>query len=207
MQIRISESQIKLADVVELLSGEGNLEAYSPGQPLSSMPLQTLFRNAILRIEEIWKNKRTMHHKTTAKQTECGNPPLMATPVAAGFPSPAEQYIESPLDLNELLVHRPAATFFVRAAGDSMTGAGIRPGDILVVDRSLEARDGSIVIACVDNEFTVKFLRSDGERWYLQPANRKYKPITFSEGMELRIFGVVTAVIHQFVKLSNGKGT
>ena len=159
-----------------------------------------------LRIEEIWKNKRTMHHKTTAKQTECGNPPLMATPVAAGFPSPAEQYIESPLDLNELLVHRPAATFFVRAAGDSMTGAGIRPGDILVVDRSLEARDGSIVIACVDNEFTVKFLRSDGERWYLQPANRKYKPITFSEGMELRIFGVVTAVIHQFVKLSNGKG-
>ena len=207
MQIRISESQIKLADVVELLSGEGNLEAYSPGQPLSSMPLQTLFRNAILRIEEIWKNKRTMHHKTTAKQTECGNPPLMATPVAAGFPSPAEQYIESPLDLNELLVHRPAATFFVRAAGDSMTGAGIRPGDILVVDRSLEVRDGSIVIACVDNEFTVKFLRSDGERWYLQPANRKYKPITFSEGMELRIFGVVTAVIHQFVKLSNGKGT
>ena len=189
----------------ERLSGKGNLEAHSPGQPLSSMPLQTLFRNAILRIEEIWKNKRTMHHKTTAKQTECGNPPLMATPVAAGFPSPAEQYIESPLDLNELLVHRPAATFFVRAAGDSMTGAGIRPGDILVVDRSLEARDGSIVIACVDNEFTVKFLRSDGERWYLQPANRKYKPITFSEGMELRIFGVVTAVIHQFVKLSNGK--
>ena len=171
------------------------------------MPLQTLFRNAILRIEEIWKNKRTMHQKKTAKQTECGNPPLMATPVVAGFPSPAEQYIESPLDLNELLVHRPAATFFVRAAGDSMTGAGIRPGDILVVDRSLEARDGSIVIACVDNEFTVKFLRSDGERWYLQPANRKYKPITFSEGMELRIFGMVTAVIHQFVKLSNGKGT
>ena len=199
--------QIKLADVVEQVSGEDNLEAYSPGQPLSSMPLQTLFCNAILRIEEIWKNKRTMHHKKTAKQTECGNPPLMATPVAAGFPSPAEQYIESPLDLNELLVHRPAATFFVRAAGDSMTGAGIRPGDILVVDRSLEARDGSIVIACVDNEFTVKFLRSDGERWYLQPANRKYKPITFSEGMELRIFGVVTAVIHQFVKLSNGKGT
>ena len=191
---------------MELLSGEGNLEAYSPGQPLSSIPLQTLFRNAILRIEEIRK-KRTMPQKKTAKQTECGKPPLMATPVAAGFPSPAEQYIESPLDLNELLVHRPAATFFIRAAGDSMTGAGIRPGDILVVDRSLEARDGSIVIACVDNEFTVKFLRSDGERWYLQPANRKYKPITFSEGMEFRIFGVVTAVIHQFVKLSNGKGT
>ena len=131
-------------------------------------------------------------------------PPLMASPVAAGFPSPAEQYIESPLDLNELLAHRPAATFFVRAAGDSMIGAGIRPGEILVVDRSIDARDGSIVIACVDNEFTVKFLRSDGERWFLEAANRKYRPITFSEGMELRIFGVVTAVVHQFVTRTTG---
>ena len=147
-----------------------------------------------------------MHQKKTAKQTECGNPPLMATPVAAGFPSPAEQYVESPLDLNELLIHRPAATFFVRAAGDSMIGAGIHSGDILVVDRSLDARDGSIVIACVDNEFTVKFLRSDGENWFLQPANRNYRAITFSEGMELKLFGVVTAVIHQFVKFNSAKG-
>ncbi len=132
--------------------------------------------------------------------------PLMAVPVAAGFPSPAEQYVESPLDLNELLIHRPAATFFVRAAGDSMIGAGIHSGDILVVDRSLDARDGSIVIACVDNEFTVKFLRSDGENWFLQPANRNYRAITFSEGMELKLFGVVTAVIHQFIKFNSAKG-
>lgn len=120
-----------------------------------------------------------MHQKQTAKQTESGNPPLMATPVAAGFPSPAEQYIESPLDLNELLVHRPAATFFVRAAGDSMTGAGIRPGDILVVDRSLEACDGSIVIACVDNEFTVKFLRSDGDAGISSPPTGNTSPSRF----------------------------
>ena len=134
------------------------------------------------------------------------NPPLMASTVAAGFPSPAEPYMESPLDLNELLVHRPAATFFVRAAGDSMTGAGIRPGDILVVDRSLEACDGSIVIACVDNEFTVKYFRSDGRTCSLHAANRKYKPITFSDGMELKIFGVVTALIHQFVTQTKSKG-
>lgn len=126
--------------------------------------------------------------------------PLMGNPVAAGFPSPAEQYIESPLDLNELLVKKPAATFFVRAAGDSMTGVGIRSSDILVVDRSIEAHDGAIVIAAVDNEFTVKTLRSDECGVRLEAANRKYKPITFDEGMELRIFGVVTAVIHQFVK-------
>ena len=131
---------------------------------------------------------------------ECNHPPLMGTPVTAGFPSPAEQYIESPLDLNELLVYRPAATFFVRAAGDSMLNAGIRPGDILVVDRSLEAADGSIVIAAVDNEFTVKILRRRDGCVSLEPANPKYSPIVFEDGMELRLFGVVTAVIHQFVK-------
>ena len=125
-------------------------------------------------------------------------PPLMLAPANCGFPSPAEQYAETPLDLNELLVKKPAATFFVRAAGDSMTGAGIHPGDILVVDRSLAAADGDVVIACVDNEFTVKFLRRDAAGVALVPANRKYRPITFSEGMELRIFGVVTAVIHRF---------
>lgn len=126
-------------------------------------------------------------------------PSMMATTVIAGFPSPAEQYIEAPLDLNELLVTKPAATFFVRAAGDSMTGAGIHPGDILVVDCSLEAQDGSVVIASIDNEFTVKLFRRDDGGVRLEAANRRYKPILFNGEMELRIFGVVTAVIHQFV--------
>ena len=85
--------------------------------------------------------------------------------VAAGFPSPAEQYQEPPLDLNELLVKRPAATFFVRVQGDSMTGAGIQDGDLLVVDRSLRPADGDIIIASVDGDFTVKTLRlGNGER-------------------------------------------
>ena len=125
-------------------------------------------------------------------------PPLMESPVAAGFPSPAEQYAETPLDLNELLVRNPPATYFVRAAGDSMTGAGIRSGNILVVDRSLDAVDGSIVIANVDGEFTVKTLRKADGKISLEPANRRYRTIRFTEGMELRLFGVVTAVIHQF---------
>lgn len=129
------------------------------------------------------------------------NPPLMTSSVVAGFPSPAEQYIDMPLDLNELLIGKPAATYFVRAAGDSMLGAGIRPGDILVVDRSLEAADGSIVIAAVDSEFTVKYLRRDENGVRLEAANRKYKPILFSGDMELRLFGVVTAVIHRFVEI------
>jgi len=126
-------------------------------------------------------------------------PPIMATTVIAGFPSPAEQYVESALDLNELLVKHPAATFFVRAAGDSMLGAGIQSGDVLVVDRSLEAIDGAIVIASVDDEFTVKYFRHDTSGTRLEAANRHYEPIVFTGEMELRIFGVVTAVIHQFI--------
>ena len=126
--------------------------------------------------------------------------PLMAAPVMAGFPSPADPQVDQPLDLNALLVAHPAGTFFVRAVGDSMQGAGIQPGDILVVDRTLDAADGSIVIAAVNNEFTVKYLCRTERGVQLQAANPRYKPIIFIEGAELQLFGVVTAVIHQFVK-------
>lgn len=122
----------------------------------------------------------------------------MGGTVAAGFPSPAEQYVERALDLNELLVAKPAATYFVRAAGDSMEGAGIRSGDLLVVDRSLEAEDGAVVVACVDGEFTVKTLRKGRGGVRLEAANPAYKPIRLGGEMELRVFGVVTAVIHRF---------
>lgn len=125
-------------------------------------------------------------------------PPLMAVSAACGFPSPAEQYVDSPLDLNELLVKNPAATYFVRAAGDSMTGAGISPGDILVVDRSLDVFDGAIVIACIDNEFTVKYFRRDGGTIRLEPANPGYPVISLAGEEELRLFGIVTACIRQF---------
>lgn len=124
--------------------------------------------------------------------------PFMGGAVVAGFPSPAEQYVERPLDLNELLVARPAATYFVRAEGDSMVDAGIRSGDLLVVDRSLEAEDGAVVIACVDGEFTVKTFRKGRGGVRLEAANPAYKPIRFAGEMELRLFGVVTAVIHRF---------
>ena len=113
--------------------------------------------------------------------------PFMGSTVMAGFPSPAEQYVERPLDLNELLVARPAATYFVRAVGDSMEGVGIRSGDLLVVDR----------FACVDGEFTVKTLRKGRGGVRLEAANPAYKPIRFKEGMELRVFGVVTAIIRR----------
>jgi DNA polymerase V len=136
----------------------------------------------------------------TKTRQSAEKPPLMGDCVMAGFPSPAEQYVEQALDLNELLVKHPAGTFFVRAEGDSMIQAGIMPGDILVVDRALDAVDGSIVIAAVDGEFTVKYLRSKNNKLQLVAANPQYKPITFAGMSELQIFGVVTAAIRQFVK-------
>ena len=119
--------------------------------------------------------------------------------VVAGFPSPAEQYQEPPLDLNELLVKRPAATYFVRVEGDSMVGAGISDGDLLVVDRSLRPAEGDVIIASVDGDFTVKTYRRDKSGVRLEAANPAYKPIRFAGEMELRVFGVVTAVVHRLV--------
>ncbi|MBO7686481.1 MAG: translesion error-prone DNA polymerase V autoproteolytic subunit [Kiritimatiellae bacterium] len=118
--------------------------------------------------------------------------------VVAGFPSPAEQYQEPPLDLNELLVKRPAATYFVRVEGDSMSGAGISDGDLLVVDRSLNPADGDIIIASVDGEFTVKTYRRDRHGIRLEPANPAYPAIYLTAGQELDYFGKVTACIHRF---------
>ena len=122
----------------------------------------------------------------------------IAGAVAAGFPSPAEQYQDAPLDLNELLVKRPAATYFVRVSGDSMVGAGIRPGDLLVVDRALRPADGDIIIASVDGDFTVKTYRCDATGVRLEPANDAYPVLRLAAGQELDYFGKVTACIHQF---------
>jgi len=118
--------------------------------------------------------------------------------VVAGFPSPAEQYQEPPLDLNELLVKRPAATFFVRVQGSSMTGAGINDGDLLVVDRSLRPASGDVIIACVDGDFTVKTYRRDKDGVRLEPANLDFPVIRIKPGQELDYFGKVTAAIHRF---------
>ena len=124
----------------------------------------------------------------------------VAGAVVAGFPSPAEQYVEPPLDLNEFLVRRPAATYFVTVEGDSMVGAGIHHGDLLVVDRSLHPAAGDIVIAAVDGSYTVKTYMCDAEGVRLVPANPAYPVITLGPGQELDYFGKVTACIHRFVK-------
>ncbi|KTD07637.1 LexA family protein [Legionella jamestowniensis] len=125
--------------------------------------------------------------------------PLYSSKVRAGFPSPADDYIESYLDLNQHLIKHPASTFFLIAAGDSMIGAGIQPGDMLIVDRSLEATHGKIVIAAIDGELTVKRLVKTANGARLLPENSAYQPIDITDSQDLVIWGVVTYVIHQAV--------
>ena len=123
--------------------------------------------------------------------------PLFGHRVTAGFPSPADDYVEDRLDLNELLVQRQEATYFLRVKGDSMVGAGIHPGDLIVVDRSIDPQDGHVVVAEVNGELTVKRLRQVDGMPELHPENPAYPVIRFQEGQDLRIWGVVTSAVHR----------
>jgi DNA polymerase V len=123
--------------------------------------------------------------------------PLYQAPVSAGFPSSAENYLEKSLDLNELLVKHPAATFFVRVKGDSMINAGINSQDILIVDRALSVANNKIVIARIADELTVKRIQIVGDRLYLIADNDQYKPIEITPEMDFEVWGVVIYVIHK----------
>ncbi|AEF54620.1 translesion error-prone DNA polymerase V autoproteolytic subunit [Marinomonas posidonica] len=122
--------------------------------------------------------------------------PLYSDAVSAGFPSPAQDFVERTLDLNELCIPHPSATFFVRTQGDSMIEAGIHSGDVLVVDRSLTARHRDTIIACLHGEMTVKVLELKPDV-LLRPKNKAYKAIPITEESEFEVFGVVTSVIRK----------
>ena len=122
--------------------------------------------------------------------------PMFTEQVPAGFPSPADDYLEGNLDLNKYLIQHPVATYFVRVTGDSMIGAGIYSGDILIVDRSLEPLNRKVVIAIVNGELTVKRLIRKSDKVILMPENDRYKPIEIKDETDLEIWGVVTSVIH-----------
>lgn len=124
------------------------------------------------------------------------NAPLFESGVSAGFPSPAEDYIDKKLDLNEYLVLNPASTFFVRVEGDSMLGAGIHSGDILIVDRSVKVVDRKVIIAILNGELTVKRIRIVDGNVSLVPENENYSIIEIDENIEFEVWGVVTSVVH-----------
>ncbi len=122
---------------------------------------------------------------------------LFDAAVPAGFPSPAADYEQSKLDLNKHLVSNPAATFFVKVAGDSMIGAGIHHGDLLIVDRSLEPKDKSVVIAVLDGELTVKRIRIRNRKITLEPENHNYSAREVAPDAAFEVWGIVTSVIHR----------
>lgn len=122
--------------------------------------------------------------------------------VRAGFPSPAQDYLDLKLDLNRDLIQNPAATFYAKVVGNSMVGAGIYPGDLLVIDRSVEAYDGCKAVCYLNGEFTIKeldFHEKDAGVIWLKPYNPEFKPIKVTKYMELIIWGVVIYVIHKTV--------
>tara|TARA_B100001758_G_scaffold224433_1_gene215784 strand:+ start:186 stop:566 length:381 start_codon:yes stop_codon:yes gene_type:complete len=125
--------------------------------------------------------------------------PYFENGVSAGFPSPAEDHMHSKIDLNNLLIENPSATYYVRVNGDSMLGAGILSGDLLIVDRSIEVTNNCIVVAHLDGEFTVKRIKKIKKKIFLQAENNNYKPIEITKEMDFELFGVVAHAIHHFV--------
>lgn len=120
--------------------------------------------------------------------------------IHAGFPSPAQDYMRQRLDLNKLLIRHPSSTFYGRVVGDSMIDAEIFQGDIVIIDKSLEPREGDIVVCFVEGEFALKYIRFRGKRLFLCPANENYPEIEIAEGDDFRVWGVVTHTIHDHRK-------
>jgi DNA polymerase V len=133
----------------------------------------------------------------TADVTTTLELPFAGTGISAGFPSPAEEFEEISLDLNKALVKHPAATFYARVKGSSMTDAGIRDGDLLVIDKAIDPGEGDIAVCFLDGEFTVKRIALKSDGMYLMPANSAFKPIRINEESEFQIWGIVTYIIHK----------
>jgi len=167
--------------------------------PESAKPIVIDFLNELAQkrqVEPKWPS-----HLTPVKLAE--NPPAFKVPlfghtIRAGFPSPADDYVVESLDLNDFLMPRKEASFLLKVKGESMIDAGIHDGDILVVDKSMTATDGRVVIVALDGQFTVKTLEKKRGKIRLIPANPEFAPIEIKDEQELQVWGVVTSVIHQF---------
>lgn len=133
----------------------------------------------------------------TIEDSSLGSVPLYGDAVPAGFPSPADDYLDMDLNLHDYLVQHPSATFCVRAIGDSMVDAGIQSSDVMVVDRALSPKNNDIVLAVVNGEFTVKRIKKNDDELYLMPANENYRPMKITEDMNFQVWGVVTFIIHK----------
>ena len=125
--------------------------------------------------------------------------PLLSDAISAGFPSPADDYTEENIDLNDHLISNPFSTFFLRVKGDSMINAGIQDKDLIIVDKSLTAKPGDIIIAMIDGEFTIKRLSIRNNELYLKAENHTYPDFKFKNHIDIQIWGVVVYSIHSYL--------
>ncbi len=146
------------------------------------------------------KDKSNVERIYSVDQKKGVEIPFFISGIQAGFPSPADDYIDKKLDLNELLIKHPSSTFYVKVSGDSMKDAGILSGDLLIVDRAIMPKNKYIILAVIEGEFTVKrYVEKDGEA-YLIPENDDYPIIKIMEYMDFQVWGVVSTIIRQIVK-------
>ena len=148
-----------------------------------------------MKLKSLYKTKTLELYSSDSSETL--NIPYFENGVSAGFPSPAEDHMDIPLDLNEHLIRHPAATFYVYAKGNSMQNSGIYDGDLLIVDRAVEPKFKNIVIAVIDGEFTVKRISKIKNKIYLLPDNKEYQPIEIKDSLNFQIWGVVIYTIHK----------
>lgn len=133
------------------------------------------------------------------KNAKLSSVPVLADAVPAGFPSPAEDYLDIDLNLHDYLVRNPASTFCVRISGDSMASDNIKNGDVMVVDRALDPTNNSIVLAILNGEFTIKRIKKRADELYLIPDNEQYQPMKITKDVDFQVWGVVTFIIHKAI--------
>ena len=180
---------------MQVVKNRKSLGGRPRGEPTTVMRLPLPVANLARRLREGSLRAGDINAFLDVEAETSRTVPRMDSTASCGFPSPADDYLDRPLDFNELLVRNPAATFAVRLASDSMTGAGLFPGDIAVVDRSVTPTPGCIVLALLDGEFTVKRYRPHAEGAVLQSENPAYPHIEVTAERAFEIWGVVTKSI------------
>jgi repressor LexA len=191
---RREKLRARISEIAGFYRAQGRMPSFSEIGTVTGLRSKNAVFKLVGRLEAMGVLRRDERGRLIPRSLAA--PARMLGTVEAGFPSPAEEELADTLSLDELLIQNPEATFLLKVTGDSMSEAGILPGDMVIVDKGQPPRSGDIVIAEVDGAWTMKYLRKRGESVSLLPANPKYKPIR--PKAELRIAGVVTAVVRKY---------
>ncbi len=193
-ELREEKLKSRIQEISHFYYQKGRMPSFSEIGELIGLKSKNAVSKLVIRLEELKVLARDEKGRLTPGSIKF--PVRILGTVEAGFPSPAEEELADTRSLDEMLIQNHEATFMLKVSGDSMSGAGILPGDMVIVNKGQTPRSGDIVIAEVDGEWTMKYLRKRGDKITLMPANPKYKPIKPKN--ELKISGVVTAVVRKY---------